>query len=63
LFDGGGGDIRGIAEIASAVASTGKLVAIGIDSYGAAEMAEAVKGFGVEVVAVPQSWKLTPVRV
>jgi phage terminase large subunit-like protein len=60
LFDGGGGDIEGIAEIASAVAATGNLAAIGIDSYGAAEMAEAVKGFGVEVVAVPQSWKLTP---
>jgi len=60
LFEGGGGDIDGIAATTAAVASTGKLIAIGIDSYGAAEMAEAVKGFSVEVVAVPQSWKLTP---
>ena len=60
MFDGGGGDIDGIAEITEIVAATGKLIAIGIDSYGASEMAEAVKGHGAEVVSVPQSWKLTP---
>lgn len=60
IFDGGDGDIGAIADLCAAVASSGKLLAIGIDSYGASEMATALEGLGVEVVAVPQSWKLTP---
>jgi phage terminase large subunit-like protein len=60
LFEGGGADIGAIADMAATVASHQKLVAIGIDSYGAREMATALGGLGVEVVAVPQSWKLTP---
>ena len=60
LFEGGGADIGAIADMAAAVATHQKLVAIGIDSYGAREMATALGGLGVEVVAVPQSWKLTP---
>ena len=60
VFDGGGGDIDGIAEIVSTVAATDKLLTIGIDSYGAAGMVEALQDCGVEIVSVPQSWKLTP---
>jgi phage terminase large subunit-like protein len=61
IFDGGAGDIDGIAEVVAAVAASGKLlVAVGLDSYGAAGMAEALKDCGAEVVSVPQSWKLTP---
>ena len=60
MFDGGGGDIDGIAEIVRTVAATNKLLTIGIDSYGAAGMVEALQDCGVEMVSVPQSWKLTP---
>jgi phage terminase large subunit-like protein len=64
IFDGGAGDVEGIAEVVETVAATGKLVAIGIDSYGAAGMVEALEGAlksnAVEIVSVPQSWKLTP---
>ena len=60
VFDGGGGDIEGIAEVVSAAAATGRLQIIGIDSYGAADIEAALKGYGVEIVAVPQNWRLTP---
>jgi phage terminase large subunit-like protein len=65
IFDGGSGDVEGIAEVVATVAKTGKLIAIGIDSYGAVEMAEALQAAigtsgAVEIVSVPQSWKLTP---
>lgn len=60
IFDGGDADINGFAEVVKTVAASRKLVGIGIDSYGASEVASAVSGHGAEVVAVPQSWKLTP---
>jgi phage terminase large subunit-like protein len=64
IFSSGSGDVAGIAEVVSTVAASGKLLAIGIDSYGAAGMAEALQAAigstGVEIVSVPQSWKLTP---
>lgn len=60
IFDGGDADIHGFGDVAKIVAASRKLVGIGIDSYGASDVAGAVGGHGVEVVAVPQSWKLTP---
>lgn len=61
IFDGGDADIDGFAEIVKTVAAKpGKLVGIGIDSYGASDVAGALSGHGAEVIAVPQSWKLTP---
>jgi len=60
IFDGGDADVEGFGEIAKTVAASRKLIGIGIDSYGASDVASAVGGHGVEVVAVPQSWKLTP---
>src|SRR5205085_7386186 len=60
IFEGGGADIEATAEVVATVAASGKLIAVGIDSYGAAGMAEALKDCGAEVVSVPQSWKLTP---
>lgn len=60
VFDGGGGDIEGIAEVVAAAAASGKLQIIGIDSYGASDIEAALKGCGVEIVAVPQNWRLTP---
>lgn len=60
VFDGGDADVLGFGEIAKTVAASGKLAGIGIDSYGASDVSAAVGGHGAEVVAVPQSWKLTP---
>lgn len=60
IFDGGNADIVGFGEIAKTVATSRKLIGIGIDSYGASDVSGAVSGHGAEVVAVPQSWKLTP---
>jgi hypothetical protein len=39
VFDGGSGDIRAIAELANELAGTKRLSLIGIDAYGAAELA------------------------
>ncbi len=61
IFDGGDADIEGFGEAVKTVAARpGKLVGIGIDSYGASDVASTVSGHGAEVIAVPQSWKLTP---
>lgn len=62
IFDGGDADIEGFAEIVKTVSagSGKKLVGIGIDSYGASDVAGALSAHGAEVIAVPQSWKLTP---
>lgn len=60
IFDGGDADIEGFGGIVETVAESGKLIGIGIDSYGASDVATTVGRHGVEVVAVPQSWKLTP---
>jgi phage terminase large subunit-like protein len=60
VFDGGSGDIRAIAELANELAETKKLSLIGIDAYGAAELAEALQHCGVEVVSVPQGWRIAP---
>jgi len=37
-----------------------KLWLIGINSYGATELAEALQGLGADRVSVPQGWKRTP---
>jgi phage terminase large subunit-like protein len=63
VFDGGDADIEGIGEVVGIVAATGKLIGVGIDSYGASDINDAVSVHGAEVVAVPQSWKLTPAIV
>jgi phage terminase large subunit-like protein len=60
LFEGGGGDIAGFVEVVELVAGAGKLSLIGIDAYGATELAEAFLPFGVDVEACPQGWRLTP---
>jgi phage terminase large subunit-like protein len=60
LFDGGAADIDAIVEVAERCAKSGELRIIGIDSYGATELAAGLAGCGAEVVSVPQSWKLTP---
>lgn len=60
VFDDGGGDIDAVAKLVKQVAASGKLRLIGLDSYGAAGMAEALEPTGIEVVGVPQGWKLTP---
>ncbi len=60
LFDGGAADIDGIAEVVRLAGAQSKLKLIGIDSYGATGLAEALKDCGAEVVSVPQSWRLTP---
>jgi phage terminase large subunit-like protein len=60
IFDGGAADVAGITEVARSAGATGKLSLIGIDSYGATEIAEALHDCGGEVQAVPQGWKLTP---
>ena len=61
IFDGGDADIEGFGEVVKTVAARpGKLVGVGIDSYGASDVAATVGEYGVEVIAVPQSWKLTP---
>ncbi len=60
LFEGGDGDIRAITKIMQRVADTGDLALIGIDAFGAAGLAEALAPTGIEVVTVPQGWRLTP---
>jgi phage terminase large subunit-like protein len=59
VFDGGAADIKGIAELAQELAETNKLSMIGIDAYGAAELAEALQPCRAEVVSVPQGWRLS----
>jgi phage terminase large subunit-like protein len=60
VFDNGSGDIQAIGELARELAETKKLSLIGIDAYGAAELAEALQPCGVEVVSVPQGWRIAP---
>jgi len=60
LFEGGGGDIAGFVEVVELVAAAGKLSLIGIDAYGATELAGAFLPSRADVEAVPQGWKLTP---
>jgi phage terminase large subunit-like protein len=60
LFEGGGGDVAGFAEVVSLAAAAGKLRLIGIDSYGATELGQAFADSRVEIQGVPQGWKLTP---
>lgn len=60
IFDGGAGDVAGFAEVVDLVAASGKLVLIGIDAYGAAELGAAFADCGAEAQAVPQGWRLTP---
>jgi phage terminase large subunit-like protein len=60
LFDGGKGDVAGLVEMVATASATGKLGMIGIDAYGATELAAALVDFCVAVASVPQGWKLTP---
>ncbi len=60
MFDGGNTDIQEIAELAEDMAKSNKLSLIGIDAYGAVELAEALQPCRVEVVCVPQGWRLAP---
>jgi phage terminase large subunit-like protein len=60
LFDGGDGDLPGMAEVVELAAASEKLRLIGIDGYCAPGTAEAFADCGAEVQIVPQGWKLTP---
>ena len=79
VFDGGGGDIEGIAEVVSAAAATGKLQIIGIDSYGASDVEAGAEGARrrdrcrtAELAAdtgdhlggaPPHGWRVAPLRL
>jgi phage terminase large subunit-like protein len=60
IFEGGGGDVTGFADVIRIAAASGKLRLIGIDAYGATELGQAFAEFDIEVQAVPQGWRLTP---
>jgi phage terminase large subunit-like protein len=60
IFDGGDADIEEIATIMQRVSATGDLSLIGIDAFGATGLSDALAPTSVEVVSVPQGWRLTP---
>jgi phage terminase large subunit-like protein len=60
IFEGGIGDLLGITQAVKMVADTGKLSMIGIDSFGAPGLVEALSPLGAEISAVAQNYTLTP---
>lgn len=60
VFTGGNADILAIAELAEDLGQSGKLSMVGIDAFGAVELAEALQPCRAEVVSVPQGWRLSP---
>ena len=60
VFAGGTGDVVDIVDVVDTAYNSGKLSLIGIDSFGAPDLAEALAPIGADVQTVPQGWRLTP---
>lgn len=53
-------DIAGITAIIGRAQRSGKLVCVGVDPAKLKTMVTSLEGDGIEVVAVPQGWKMNP---